>query len=447
MLSTEMIIQVGFWFSWLLIPLIYELIPALYSFITLWFAGRQVGKHKRVSKLPRISLIIPVYNSEKSLFNCISSVANSSYPDHLISIIVANNQSSDNSFQEYRRARSSFNQLFIQWINTTKGKARALNSAIYRSNGKYIIHIDSDGMLERDALLNIVMSFEEDQTITAQTGTILTQKNTIKKTKNLSLKFLRENEYFEYAQSFLAGRAFESQANHLFTMSGAFSAFRREKLVHTKLYNTQTVGEDIDMTFQIRYQLKGKVTLCPEAIFYVEPLDSLDKLYTQRQRWQRGELEAIHYFMNRQQLSIKRFFNNFIVRRLVMDHTILFLRIIWIAVLLFLLPLGYSFKIIGWSFLILYLLYIFICFLNFINIQFYLRFFPTERRYYLSKFYVLLTLPLYYMLCSLIQFIGIINAMTEPAAWRVKSFSTEILLIRSIFCSDMRRIFKRNHGK
>ncbi|MBU9695796.1 TIGR03111 family XrtG-associated glycosyltransferase [Limosilactobacillus portuensis] len=442
MFLSGIIVELGFWISWLLLPLIYEFLPALYGFITLGIAGRKLGKLKRLNCLPRISLIIPVYNSENTIYNCIRSVADSTYPDHLVSIIVANNQSIDRSFSEYRRAHFEFQQLFMQWIDTTKGKARALNSAIYRSNGEYIIHIDSDGQLQKDALMNIVRAFENDPELDAQTGTILTQKDSIKKTRSPLLKFLRENEYFEYAQSFLAGRAIESQENHLFTMSGAFSAFRREKLLQTKLYNIQTVGEDIDMTFQIRYQLKGKVALCPEAIFYVEPLDNLGKLYTQRQRWQRGELEAIHYYMNKKQLSLKNIFKNFIVRRLIMDHTILFLRIIWMAAFLVLIPFGYSLKLILISFVILYLLYVFICLLNFIDIQYYLRFFPEERHYYVSKFYILVTLPLYYMLCSTIQFIGIINSMTEPAAWKVESFSAEMKEIKKMFRKDLRRIFR-----
>lgn len=442
MLGAGIIIQIGFWISWMLIPIIYELIPALYGFVTLALAGKRLGKSQQIRKLPRISLIIPVYNSETTIFNCIASVDNSSYPDNLITVIVANNKSSDRSFAEYRKAHREFKNLYMQWLDTSKGKARALNSAIYHSTGKYIIHIDSDGILEKDALLNIVKNFESNHSIDAQTGTILTQKNLIKKTKNHFLKFLRENEYFEYAQSFLAGRAIESEENHLFTMSGAFSAFRREKLLQTKLYNIETVGEDIDMTFQIRYQLNGRVTLCPEAIFYVDPLDSLGKLYTQRQRWQRGELEAIHYFMNKRDLGLGKIMKNYVVRRLIMDHTILFLRIIWLAAIFILIPLGYSFNLIINSFLILYMLYVFICLLNFINIEYYLRFFPADRRFYLSKSYILITLPLYYLLCSFIQFIGIINSMTEPATWKAKSFSSELKLVGKIFMQDLRRLTK-----
>ena len=125
-----------------------------------------------------------------------------------------------------------------------------------------------------------------------------------------------------------------------------------------------------------------------------------------------------------------------------MDHTILFLRIIWMVAFLVLIPFGYYLKLILISFVILYLLYIFICLLNFIDIQYYLRFFPEERHYYVSKFYILLTLPLYYMLCSTIQFVGIINSMTEPAAWKVESFSAEMKKIKKLFRKDLRRIFR-----
>lgn len=374
---TNFVTQVGFWASWLLIPLIFEFIPAMYGFFTLQLESRKLKRnHKKIKKLPRISLIIPVYNSASTLFNCIKSVNESSYPNKLIKIIIANNQSTDQSFNEYRRARNQFNDLLIQWINTTKGKARALNSAIYKSDGKYIINIDSDGTLQKEALLNMVTNFELNPSVDAQTGTILTQKNSIRTTNHHVLKFLRRNEYLEYAQSFLAGRAIESAHNRLFTMSGAFSAFRRDKLLQTKLYNIETVGEDIDMTFQIRYYLNGKVMLCPQAIFS-----------------------------------------------------------------------GSSQKVVGFSFLILYALYVLICFLNFIEIQYYLKAFPSERKFYLSQFYILLTLPLYYMLCSFIQFIGIINSMTVTATWKASTPREEEIRFISIIKKDLRRPFKGYYDK
>ena len=42
----------------------------------------------------------------------------------------------------------------------------------------------------------------------------------------------------------------EALNNQLFTMAGAFSGFRKEVLVNTYLYNTDTVGEDTDRLFK-----------------------------------------------------------------------------------------------------------------------------------------------------------------------------------------------------
>src|SRR5699024_1924797 len=112
--------------------------------------------------------------------------------------------------------------------------------------------------------------------LAALTGTILTQRHQIKQTPKRWLRFLQKTEYFEYAQAFLSGRTIESNKNELFTMSGAFSAFRKSTLVDTFMYNTDTVGEDTDMTFQVRQRLKQKVMLCADAIFYIEPLESLE---------------------------------------------------------------------------------------------------------------------------------------------------------------------------
>lgn len=402
---------------------------------------------KPLKVFPYITLIIPVYNSEDTLFNCIKSIQESTYPKKLIKIIIADNQSKDNSYQVYLKARNAFPNLYMHWMNTDQGKAKALNAAIYNSIGKYVIHIDSDGILQRKALENIVTDFENDSSIDALTGTILTRKDLIKKTKRPFLKFVRENEYLEYSQSFLAGRAVESQENHLFTMSGAFSAFRRDKLMGTNLYNIETVGEDIDMTFQIRYQLHGKVILCPQAIFYVYPLDDLNKLYTQRQRWQRGELETLHMFFQDKSINISNFFSNFIVRRLIMDHTILLLRIIWMFAYLFLIPLGYSPKIIVLSFVLLYFLYLLISILNFINIQSFLKNFKSDRKYYLSKFYIIFSLPFYYFVVSFIQVIGIINAMTTPAKWTTRNINGEIKAFNQVITRDFTRLFHYDKRK
>ncbi|KRN66880.1 glycosyltransferase [Pediococcus cellicola] len=431
------ILQIGFWLTWSLIPIVVEIIPAVFSAGILLFKQFRKKRLEMPAKMPLITVIVPVYNSEDTLFNCIRSIENSTYPSDLIQIILADNQSTDNSFQAFAHAQNVFTDLHMQLIHTDQGKAKALNSAIYESIGTYIINIDSDGILEKHALMNMVLRFENDYDVSALTGTILPQKKLIKQTRGFWRRLLQRNEYFEYAQAFLSGRTIESENNQLFTMSGAFSAFRKEALMSTFLYSTTTIGEDTDMTFQLRERLKRKVVICSDAIFYIEPIPSLGQLYTQRQRWQRGEIEVTQAYSTR--IEIKHFFNNFLIRRMILDHTFLFPRMIWLFASLVLLLFNYSPVLLGMSYVVIYLLYVMMEIMNFVCVQLLLGDFPDERHFYSSQWWVALTMPAYNFICAWIRFVGIINSMTELSHWNSTKFDAETRDIRTVIRDDIYR--------
>ena len=411
------LLQMGFWLTWVLIPLVVEIIPAIISSFRVLYRFHHRSKHKVPAKLPLITVIVPVYNSAKTLFACIASIANSTYPTHLIQVILADNQSTDDSFSVFSHAQSVFNRLNMQMIHTQKGKAQALNSAIYQAIGKYVINIDSDGTLRPEALMNMVLQFENEPDVAALTGAILSNKKVIRELPKNSHRILAQNEYFEYVQAFLSGRAIESEHNHLFTRSGAFSAFRREVLLQTFMYNTMTVGEDTDMTFQIRQNLKQKVVLCPNAIFYISPISGLGELYTQRQRWFRGELETSKDFSKSKKVGILSLFDNFVTRRLIIDHTFLFPRMIWFFASFVLLFFHYSIWVLIDSYLLIYLLYVFASFINYFCVRILLQEFPSEKHYFGHLWWVAWTFPIYNFICAWIRMIGAINTITRPTQW------------------------------
>lgn len=431
----QFIYQIGFWFTWLLIPIVVEIIPAVSHALTLQRTFKASKQYQVPLKMPMISIVLPVYNSEQTLYQCIASIAASSYPKQLIQIIVANNHSTDNSFRVFHQAQADFPDLRLQWMNTDAGKARALNAAIYNSMGSYVMNLDTDGWLEPEALLKMVLYFENNSQIDAATGTILTQKEAIAATQKKGLKLLQRNEYFEYAQAFLSGRSIESQNDRLFTMSGAFSAFRREALVKTYMYNVDTIGEDTDMTFQLRYRLGKRIGFVVDAIFYVEPISGLEELYLQRQRWQRGQIEVAQNFLQKK-LNVNQIFSNFMIGRLMVDHTFIFPRLIWMIGLGMLVYLGYSPIVVSLSLVMMYLLYVLFGLLNYLSSMKLLKKFDEERLYYRKQWPLILTLPLYNGINTAIRLVGIINAMTSRANWQTKKFSVEIAEIKAIIFSD-----------
>ena len=85
--------QMGFWITWTLIPIVVEIIPAIWSTGRLIIRQLHAPKLDKPQKWPMITVIVPVYNSADTLFACIRSLNNQTYPKDSLQVILANNQS------------------------------------------------------------------------------------------------------------------------------------------------------------------------------------------------------------------------------------------------------------------------------------------------------------------------------------------------------------------
>lgn len=88
-----------------------------------------------------ISIIIPVYNSEKYLDRCLNSLLEQDYPN--IEIILVDNGSSDGSLKICEKYKKKNKQIKVfQRIEGYQGAAR--NFGILKSSGEYLMFVDSD---------------------------------------------------------------------------------------------------------------------------------------------------------------------------------------------------------------------------------------------------------------------------------------------------------------
>lgn len=426
------------WVPWIIIPLLMEFIPSIGNFILLIIKKFIRKKDVIIEKLPDITLIIPVYNSQETLRGCLKSVNDSSYPNQLIDILLVDNKSKDNSFQVFIECQKEFPTLSMRWTHSQQGKSKALNLALFNATCKYIINIDSDGKLEKNALYNMVKKFESNENIHCMTGAILTDPDLIRETKPFLLRQIQKIEFMEYAQAFLAGRNFDSELNNIFTLSGAFSAFRKSTILSSQMYNTETICEDAHLTFQIKQNLKQRVDFCEDAIFIVDPIESSNKLYTQRQRWQIGELEVFHMFYKEKHMSFKDFFTNKNIRLLFYDHTFAFPRIIWyFALIAVSLRNYYDIKVILIANFLIYICYFFTHVLYYISNCLFLSKFKEIREEYANKFLYLALLPLYNLVVFFVRVAGIINSITRPSTWKTYTFTEELKIIKKQIVSDL----------
>lgn len=183
-----------FWAAWIIIPFVMEILPAFGSVFVL--VKRLLFEKKAPKPIiyPEISIIVPVYNSKDTLRACIKSIYDCDYPNDKIRLYLVNNRSSDDSFLVYTACQEEYPDLIMQWLNAEQGKSRALNLALYNSVGKYIIHIDSDGILEESALTNMVDKFEADSKINVVTGAIMIQPELVEAYPRGKSRLLRKME-------------------------------------------------------------------------------------------------------------------------------------------------------------------------------------------------------------------------------------------------------------
>ena len=96
----------------------------------------------------KISVIVPVYNAEKYLSDCIDSILNQTLKE--IELILINDGSTDNSLQICREKASKDSRVKI--INKkNEGQGYARNIGIDRAKGEFITFVDSDDYIDKEA--------------------------------------------------------------------------------------------------------------------------------------------------------------------------------------------------------------------------------------------------------------------------------------------------------
>lgn len=109
---------------------------------------------------PLVSILIPVYNSEKTLDSCVQSVLAQSFQN--FEIVLINDGSTDNSLDMMRVYESQDSRVIVV-DKPHEGLLKARQSGIKASNGKYIQYLDSDDTLRKDALMLLTKKAEETQ--------------------------------------------------------------------------------------------------------------------------------------------------------------------------------------------------------------------------------------------------------------------------------------------
>ncbi len=306
---------------------------ALVHIVFSWRELRERKKDDANDRLPgfypQISVVIPVFNSESTLLECLESVACQTYPMGRVELFLIDNGSTDGSFAVFQSFSDKNPDMILRWIKLNEpGKAKALNSGIFLGSSEILINIDSDTKLGPNVLMETV-TFE------------LRRKNQCK-----------------------------------------------------------------------------KIMFIENAKVYVEPIPSLKKLYSQRVRWQRGELEVIASYVDHYKGSLLKLVRSYAARTLFVDHTLMFPRIVWTILTPLLIFFSYPMELIILANFFVYLVYLIID-INYLLIAY--QHIDGEYQDYLkNNAWRVIFMPLYRFLVFWFRVAGAIHAVTERAIWTVE---------------------------
>lgn len=98
----------------------------------------------------KVSIVVPVYNAAKYLEKCLDSLFGQTYKN--IEVICINDGSTDNSLDILHKYKKKYGDLLIVETINNSGQAYARNLGIKKSNGDFIMFVDSDDILYHNAL-------------------------------------------------------------------------------------------------------------------------------------------------------------------------------------------------------------------------------------------------------------------------------------------------------
>jgi hyaluronan synthase len=143
-----------------------------YAFILIWlvqlclagiiyFLSKDLGLKKDYAHKPTVTVLISCYNEGKAIYDTVTSVCQSDYPADKFEVVVMDDCSKDGgeSLRWINKAVADFPNVQSRPNKVNLGKGRTILSAVQAATSQIIVTVDSDIVLAKDALSEMMACF------------------------------------------------------------------------------------------------------------------------------------------------------------------------------------------------------------------------------------------------------------------------------------------------
>jgi cellulose synthase/poly-beta-1,6-N-acetylglucosamine synthase-like glycosyltransferase len=275
---------------------------------------------------PPLTIVAPSYNEEAGVVESVKAFLQINNPS--LNIVVVNDGSSDRTLeilkihyslvkvkmvvQERVKGTQAIKAIYRSTLDSrllvvdkeNGGKADALNVGLNVCRTPLVCCVDSDTLIERNALVSMVEPFiYDDGQVVAVGGTVAVVNGSVVRDGRVVEQRLPKNsiarfQIVEYLRAFLFGRMGFNRLGGNLIISGAFGLFYTDAVLQVGGFEHDTVGEDMELVVRLHHRLRDKkvphrVLYIPDPVCYTEVPEKISILMKQRDRWQRGLADSL----------------------------------------------------------------------------------------------------------------------------------------------------------
>jgi len=225
-----------------------------------------------LSRYPRVTIIVPCWNEETTIYKTIRSLLNLNYPKDKITFFLIDDGSTDGTWHIIEKFEKYANIKIFHKENG--GKYTALNFGLENTETEFVGCLDADSIVDKEALRRIFTYFEKDASIMAVAPAVVV---------NEPKGILQNAQRVEYNM----GIYFKKMLGFLGAINvtpGPFTIFRKKVFDDLGPYKHAHNTEDMEIAYRMQKN-HYKIEHCNDAYVYTNTPVALNKLFKQRLRW------------------------------------------------------------------------------------------------------------------------------------------------------------------
>ena len=229
-----------------------------------------------IKNYPSVTVVVPVFNEEKTVTKTVFSILKLDYPKDKLSIVIVDDGSTDQTPAIIKRFKTNRRIKILHKKNG--GKYTALNLALSGIKTDLVGCLDADSFVPPDTLRKIIPYFENEKTM-AVTPAIKIYKPD---------RIIRHIQNNEYNIGIFMKKCF-SMIEAITVTPGPFSIFRKQVFDNLGTFREAHNTEDLEIAMRMQKNFY-KIANAHTAVVYTVGPATLRKLYRQRVRWIHGFL-------------------------------------------------------------------------------------------------------------------------------------------------------------